>query len=308
MPNLVYDPSVRLPMNVAVFLSGSGTNFEALYNEQKRLESGNTLYGRINFVFSDVPECRGVSTAKGLDIPTKVIDAKAFNQELEINRSLSLDDPARVAFDALSIYLMEQQIDRPDLICLAGYERWLSPYFVERYRNRILNVHPGDSSKGYIGLGEIPTANAILAGEDYTRSTIFFVDESKDGGPVLVQSHPIPIFDNRNLIETIEIGSLQRYAQQNGFHNVKDFRNAMKEEPGVGSYLDSLLIISRRHQNKMKQLGDWPSYKFAVHHLIAQGRIAIDGRDVYVDGSKLPPYGFRLDEHQDEFEKSGIVI
>jgi len=309
MSNLIYDPSISSPMNVAVFLSGRGTNFRELYREQNRLEGLSVpRYGRISFVFSDKPDCEGLATAKGL-ILTKTIDSRKFNQGLEIKRlaDIPLDHPARISFDALSIHMMEQ-ILIPDLVCLAGYERWLSPYFVDRYRSRILNVHPGDTSKGYIGLEEIPTANAILAGEEHTRSTIFLVDESKDGGPVLVQSHPIPIYDNSNNIEVIEIGSIKRYAQQNGFHTVRDFRNAVKEETGVQSYLDSLLIISRRHQEKMKEQGDWPSYKFAVHHLVAQGRVAVDGRDVYVDGNKLPPYGFRLDEHHEEFERSGITI
>ncbi len=310
MVSLVYDPSVSSPMNVAVFLSGRGTNFRELYREQNRLEQLSVpRYGRISFVFSDKPDCAGLVIARDMVPYTKTIDSRKFNQGLEIEKpaDIPLDHPARIAFDALSIHMMEQ-ILIPDLVCLAGYERWLSPYFVERYRNRILNVHPGDSSKGYIGLGEIPTANAILAGEEHTRSTIFLVDESKDGGPVLVQSHPVPILDNSNLIEVAEIGNIQRYARQNDFRTVRDFRSAIREEPGVQSYLESLLIISRRHQDKMKRLGDWPSYKFAVHHLIAQGRVSVDGRDVYVDGHKLPPYGFRLDEHQEEFERSGIVI
>ena len=305
MSDLIYDPSVSSPMNVAVFLSGSGTNFEALYNEQKRLESlGSQRYGRIGFVFTDVPECRGADTARRLGIPTKVIDAKLFNQKLGVNKTLSIDSPARVGFDALSIYLMEQ-VRQPDLICLAGYERWLSPYFVERYGNKILNVHPGDTSKGYIGLGEKAVADAILAGEETTRSTIFFVDQSKDMGPVLVQSHPIPVFtqDNKN-----DLDHALKYAHNNRLINVREFQRASKEDEEANRWLQTLLKLSKEVQGRMKERGDWPSYKFAVHYLIAQGRVAINDKNVFVDGVELPPHGFRLDEHQDEFQRSGIEI
>jgi len=61
---------------------------------------------------------------------------------------------------------------------------------VEQYYPHILNVHPGDTTKGYDGLYWIPTAKAILAGDDSIRSTLFIVDKGEDTGPVLVQSFP----------------------------------------------------------------------------------------------------------------------
>ncbi len=301
----IYNPSTNSHMSVAVFLSGSGTNFEALYNEQKRLEKlGYVRHGRIDFVFTDVPECRGVKIADKFGIPTRKLSSeKIFKEFLGLTKA-TIDGGERAAFDILSLQLMEDTC-QPDLICLAGYERWLSPYFVQEYRNKILNAHPGDSSRGYIGLAEVPTANAILNGEGYTRSTIFLVNESKDGGHILVQSHPIHIFTDEN---SRNLEYVKKYAQQNGLFNVGDFKKIAKEEVEAKEKLDLLLRISREHQSRMKERGDWPSYKFAVHHLIAQGRVSIDGRDVYIDGNKLPSYGFRLDEHQDEFERSGIII
>lgn len=304
MSVLVYDPSSHSPMSVAVFLSGSGTNFEALYNEQKRLKKlGNNSYGEVRFVFTDVPDCRGAGVAHDAGIPTKRLSYKNIKDSLGIG-NVSLNDETREALDILSLYAMEGVV-KPDLICLAGYERWLSPHFVREYRNKILNVHPGDSSAGYIGLAEVPTANAILSGEEHTRSTIFLVDESKDGGPILVQSHPIHILTDEN---SRDLEYVKKYAQQNRIFSVDDFKKIAKEDVEVNERLDLLLRISKDHQGKMKKLGDWPSYKFSVHHLIGRGKVAVDGRDVYVDGNKLPPYGFRLDEHQDEFERSGIVI
>jgi hypothetical protein len=51
-------------------------------------------------------------------------------------------------------------------------------------------------------------------------------------------------------------------------------------------------------QNELKIKGDWEIYPFAVHDLIAQGRVAVDRRTVYIDGKKIPEYGYRLDEKQ----------
>jgi hypothetical protein len=51
-------------------------------------------------------------------------------------------------------------------------------------------------------------------------------------------------------------------------------------------------------QEILKVSGDWKIYPFAVHDLIAQGRVEIDGRTIYVEGEKMPPYGYRKDEHR----------
>ena len=56
--------------------------------------------------------------------------------------------------------------------------------------------------------------------------------------------------------------------------------------------------ISSRLQDKLKEKGDWEIYPFAVHDLISRGRVAVKGRDVYIDGQKMPAWGYRLDENK----------
>jgi hypothetical protein len=56
--------------------------------------------------------------------------------------------------------------------------------------------------------------------------------------------------------------------------------------------------ISSRLQDMLKEKGDWEIYPFAIHDLIGRGRVAVDGRTVYIDGKKMPVWGYRLDENK----------
>ena len=78
---------------------------------------------------------------------------------------------------------------RPDLVCLAGYMRILSPEFVERFRGRILNIHPALLPK-FPGLE--PQRRALEAGETESGCTVHFVDEGTDTGPIVLQRR-VPI-------------------------------------------------------------------------------------------------------------------
>ena len=62
--------------------------------------------------------------------------------------------------------------------------------------------------------------------------------------------------------------------------------------------LDMMELICKNLQEALKVAGDWKIYPFAVHDLIAQGRVQIDGRTVYVDGREMPEYGYRIDEYE----------
>jgi folate-dependent phosphoribosylglycinamide formyltransferase PurN len=108
-------------------------------------------------------------------------------------RQIPRNGVERDSYDRAIMTLVEQVLGgRPDLICLAGYDLWIGGWMVDRYFPRILNVHPGDARK-YVGLGWIPIAKAILAGEKDVKSTVFFVDQSDDGGPILIQSASLPL-------------------------------------------------------------------------------------------------------------------
>ena len=106
--------------------------------------------------------------------------------------------PERMSFEQDVVSAIEKEFGQPDLICLAGYDQWTTDWFVDRFYPRIMNVHPGDTSRGYSGLHWTPAAKAILAGDDHLRSTVFFVDKGEDTGPVLLQSAPL------NIISTLE--------------------------------------------------------------------------------------------------------
>jgi methionyl-tRNA formyltransferase len=186
--------------------------------------------------------------------------------------------------------LVEQTLNgQPDLICLAGYDLWIGNWMVNRYFPRILNVHPADARK-YVGLGWIPTAKAILADEQSVKSTVFMVDQSDDGGPILIQSASLPLsrWDD-------ELREARRFAEKTGARTLKDFREAAQRE-GSNLY-ESLRTVSSAIQEVLKVEGDWKIYPFAVHGLIAKGRVALDGRTVYIDGVQMPAEGWQVDKY-----------
>jgi hypothetical protein len=177
--------------------------------------------------------------------------------------------------------LVEQVLGgRPDLICLAGYDLWIAGWMVDRYYPRILNVHPGDAPT-YTGLGWRPTAKAIL---------VFFVDKSDDGGPILIQSASLPLsrWDG-------ELRDVRRFAERWEARDLTRFAEAAQRE---GSSLYATLEgVSAKIQEALKVEGDWQIYPFAVHDLIAKGRVAIDGRSVYIDGIEMPEKGWQVDTY-----------
>jgi hypothetical protein len=160
---------------------------------------------------------------------------------------------------------------------------------VNRYFPRILNVHPADARK-YVGLGWIPTAKAILAHEKSVKSTVFMVDQSDDGGPILIQSASLPLsrWDS-------DLREVRRFSEKTGARTLKDFREAAEREGNT--LYQSLRTVSGDIQEALKVEGDWKIYPFAVHGLIAKGRVALDGRTVFIDGVQMPPEGWQVDTY-----------
>src|SRR6266540_3988368 len=150
---------------LAILLSGRGSNFEAIADA---VESGAIPDAEIVAVISDVPEARGLARARERGLPAHAVDRGRFasrgEHEAEVLRIL---DGAR-----------------PDLICLAGFMRVLSPDFVARFRGRILNIHPSLLPK-FPGLRA--QKRALEAGETVSGCTVHFVDEGTDTGPVILQ-------------------------------------------------------------------------------------------------------------------------
>ena len=185
----IYPPCDK-PMSVAVLLSGSGTNFVALYEEQKRLENkGEKNFGRIDVVFTNVPNCRGALLAEEYGITVSSLSSKKF---FEFSGKDPDDEEGRIYYDAAAILNIEE-ICNPDLIVLAGYRRKLSTVFHNRYKNRIINLYPGDITKDYLVRGVDSSVQALRADENSIKCTVYLEKESERFGPAIIQSKPISL-------------------------------------------------------------------------------------------------------------------
>jgi hypothetical protein len=192
--------------------------------------------------------------------------------------------------------LIEDAIGKkPDLVCLAGYDLLTTDWTVDRYYPRILNVHPGDTTKDYVGLGWIPSAKAILAGDTGVRSTLMIIDKSEDKGPVLVQSRSLNIRNTLAEAESKgEVGLLAdfqkvvNFARARSIITYKDFRKLAGEEER-----ELMKRVCEVLPPALKVAGDWEIFPFAVR-IIGEGRVEVDGRTLYLDGKPLPEYGYRM--------------
>lgn len=151
-------------MRLAILLSGRGSNFQAIHEAVQR----GTLAAEIVCVISNRPDAPGITRAREYGYAAHVIDHKAF-----ANRAAHEDEVLRVLDDA-----------RPDFIALAGYMRLLSAAFVERFRHRIVNIHPS-LLPAFPGVDA--QAQAVAYGVKVSGCTVHFVDEHLDAGPILVQ-------------------------------------------------------------------------------------------------------------------------
>ncbi len=157
--------------NVAILLSGRGSNFMALAGA---VEEGK-IPARIVLVFSDQPAAPGLAEARRRSYPAVAIPVGGRKRE---------------AYDQL--ILEELQKARAEIICLAGFMRILSPPLVRRFPNRILNIHPSllPSFTGLHAQGQ-----AVKWGVKVSGCTVHFVDEQLDHGPILLQ-RAVPVRDD----------------------------------------------------------------------------------------------------------------
>jgi folate-dependent phosphoribosylglycinamide formyltransferase PurN len=296
MKRFIHDPSKSgTRMTIVCFVSGSGTSY-------REIAARNIDHDYV--VFTNRPDCGGVAIARANNHDVIELSHIPYLKEARKrygSATIPRNCPERVAYERELCALIEARIARePHLVCLAGYDQWLTNFTVDRYFPRILNVHPGDTTKGYTGLHWIPSAKAILAGDDAIRSSLFFADKGEDTGPVLVQSEPVNIAQAMN-----EARSESREELSKGLDEVTDFAathdietyEGFKAEAGEELY-NVMELICRHLQEVLKVAGDWQIYPFAVHELIARGRVQIDGRALFVDGGEIPEYGYRMDEHR----------
>ncbi len=154
--------------NIAVLVSGGGTNLQALIDAQK---DGIIKSGKITLVISNNPDAYALTRAKDADIKTVVCNKKELGSDFE---------------DTLISALDEHNID---FIVLAGFMCILSAKFTEHFANRIINVHPSlipsFCGKGFYGL-HVHEA-ALAYGVKVTGATVHFVNEIPDGGKIIMQ-------------------------------------------------------------------------------------------------------------------------
>jgi formyltetrahydrofolate-dependent phosphoribosylglycinamide formyltransferase len=150
---------------IAVLLSGRGSNFEAI---AEAVKSGAIPDAEIVAVISDVPDAAGLERARRRGLSAFAVDRGKFASRRE--------------YEAELLRILEEA--KPDLICLAGYMRILSPEFVARFRGRILNIHPALLPK-FRGLHA--QRQALEAGETVSGCTVHLVDEGTDTGAVILQ-------------------------------------------------------------------------------------------------------------------------
>jgi len=150
---------------IGVLLSGRGSNFEAL---AESVAAGRIPGAEIAIVISNREGAPGLERARSRGISSAAIPSKGLERE---------------AYDRLVV--AELQKARVDLVCLAGYMRLLSAYFVAAYRNRILNIHPS-LLPSFPGLEA--QRQALEYGVKFSGCTVHLVDENLDAGPIVAQA------------------------------------------------------------------------------------------------------------------------
>ena len=159
-------------MKIAVLVSGSGTNLQTLIEQ---LHQDETSGIKIAVVISDRRKAYALTRAKLAGIPTDVVRTQDFANRLD--------------FDAEISRIIEHSA--VELIVLAGFMKLFQPPFVQKYRNRILNVHP---TLLPAFPGAHPVADTLAYGVKIAGVTVHFVDEDVDSGPIIAQS-AVPVLD-----------------------------------------------------------------------------------------------------------------
>ena len=171
--------------NIAVFVSGGGTNLQALIDAQERGEIKN---GKITLVLSSSENAYALERAKAAEIESVVVSRRAYG--------------AKEEYDKAILEVLEGR--EIDLIVLAGFLSILGEELVSKYRNRIINIHPsliplfcGD---GFYGK-RVHTA-VLESGVKVTGATAHFVNEITDGGAIILQKAvPVEQGDNEDILQ-----------------------------------------------------------------------------------------------------------
>lgn len=156
---------------LGVLLSGRGSNFEALADS---VAAGRIPDAQVAIVIANREGAQGIDRAAPRGIPTRILPSRGLERE---------------AYDRQVVAALRE--NKVDLVCLAGYMRLLSPYFVQSFPQRILNIHPS-LLPSFPGLES--QRQALEYGVKFAGCTVHFVDENLDAGPIILQS-VVPVLD-----------------------------------------------------------------------------------------------------------------
>lgn len=161
-----------MSFRLAVLASGRGSNLQALINaiEEEKIQA------EIAVVISDNPEAQALKRAENHRIPSVSVSRKEF--------------PSRELFEEQILKIIKEY--KCDLICLAGFMRILSPFFIKEAQVKIINIHPS-LLPAFPGLNA--QRQALDYGVKYSGCTVHFVDEGMDSGPIILQA-VVPVYDD----------------------------------------------------------------------------------------------------------------
>ena len=158
--------------NLAVLASGFGSNLQAIINAVR----SHKIKAKVALVISDNPKAYALKRAKRAGIPSLVITRQKGEKRVDYDKRI----------------IRELKKYKVDFVILAGFMRLLSKYFVRRYKNKILNIHPAllPSFKGSEGIKD-----ALNYGVKVSGVTVHFVNQGLDAGPIILQS-AVKVKDN----------------------------------------------------------------------------------------------------------------
>ncbi len=212
------------PMKMVVMVSGGGTNLQAIIDS---IKNGQITNAEIAGVISNNKNAYALKRAEENGIPGRCVSPKDYASRREFNEKL----------------LETVEAFSPDLVVLAGFLVVIPPAMIERYRNRMINIHPSlipsFCGKGYYGL-KVHEA-ALARGVKVVGATVHFVDEGTDTGPIIlqkaveVQQGDTPEILQRRVMEQAEWKILPRAIDliANGKVQVVENRTIIEEEDAL---------------------------------------------------------------------------
>jgi len=156
---------VRTLIKIAVFASGTGSNYEAI---ERYVQSNPQLGLEVALVITDQPHAGVLERAANWKTPAVVVDRKAFDTKTDFETEI----------------LRQLQLYKIDFVALAGYMRIVGPTLLQHYYGKIINLHPSllPAFRGKDAVGQ-----ALEAGVRVTGVTVHFVDAGMDTGPIIAQ-------------------------------------------------------------------------------------------------------------------------